>query len=135
MQRTLSLIATLLVAGMVWSGARANAAEPRYLLQCTSVWTKLNDAALTITTQPFTDVFEIDAAKGTVGGIHGEITAGEISWESVATAPAARAERTTHVMDRTTGKYVAVIHSFNAVSDNQDVSEYVGHCERYDTQR
>src|SRR5690242_8500664 len=120
MQRRSRMIATLLVSSIIWGGASAGGTEPPYLLACTSLWTKLNNAPLTITTSPFTDIFEVNAAKNTVGGIRGEFTDVEISWENVATNQAVHADRTTHVTNKMTGKYVSLIRSFNVISGNQD---------------
>jgi hypothetical protein len=78
MQRQILLIAALLVSSVMWNAANGIEAEPPYSLVCTSLWTKLNHAPLTIKTEPFTDTFWIDAEQKTVNGVPAEFTKNDI---------------------------------------------------------
>src|SRR4051812_45315017 len=132
MQRKSLLIATLLVSGLLWHAARAIGSEPAYSLSCTSLWTTLNNASLTIKTEPFTDMFWIDAAQNTINGVPGAFTDSEISWDNEAMSKkTVSADRTTHLVNKVTGKYTVLVRSFNPIDGKQDISEYVGKCARY----
>jgi hypothetical protein len=130
------LAAALLVSGVVWSGANASAVEAPYALSCTSRWTKLNNAPLTIETQPFTDIYWVDTAQNTVNGLRAAFTESEISWDNEAlTKNMVSADRTTHLANRITGKYRVLIRSFNPTKRAPDISEYAGQCVRSTLQR
>jgi len=113
MQARSLLAVALLVLGVAWGDVTARgSSEPPYALSCTSLWTRLNDAPLTIEPQPFTDIFLVDAAQKTVNGIRATFSESEISWDNEAWSKnTVSADRTTHFANRTTGKYRVLIRS------------------------
>jgi hypothetical protein len=128
--------AALLSFGAASGSASADGSEAPYALVCTSLWTKLNNAPLTIQTASFTDTFWIDAASNTVNGVRAAFSNGEISWDSGApTETTVSTDRTTHVANTITGKYTVLIRSFNPTQAGPDISEYAGQCVRNNPQR
>jgi hypothetical protein len=132
MQPRSLLAVALLASGIAWGGVTASGSSERpYALSCTSLWTKLNDAPLTIEPEPFTDIFWVDAAQKTVNGIRATFSEREISWDNEALSKnTVSADRTTHFANRITGKYMVLIRSFNPTKPGQDISEYAGECVR-----